>query len=92
MRLKGAQTRSPTHPPTHTHTHRETHSACEMQVGQFAEHFSGYGQQDSMELFEYVLDGLKEDCNRAQKEAKCITVADASGRNDEESTLCAVAS
>eukprot|EP00971_Amphidinium_carterae_P260140 5161146-Amphidinium_carterae.1 len=35
------------------------------QVGQLWENFSGYGQQDSMELFEYVLDGLKEDCNKA---------------------------
>ena len=32
-----------------------------VQVGQFAEQFSGYGQQDSMELIEYVLDGLKEE-------------------------------
>mmetsp|Transcript_38076 Transcript_38076/g.89152 ORF Transcript_38076/g.89152 Transcript_38076/m.89152 type:complete len:913 (+) Transcript_38076:49-2787(+) len=54
------------------------------QVGQFAEHFSGYGQQDSMELFEYVLDGLKEDCNKAQKRRKYVEVADAAGRDDEE--------
>jgi len=54
------------------------------QVGQFAEQFSGYGQQDSMELIEYVLDGLKEDCNRVTGAKPYIEVKEADGRSDEE--------
>ncbi|CAE7604320.1 UBP11 [Symbiodinium natans] len=54
------------------------------QVGQFAEQFSGYGQQDSMELIEYVLDGLKEDCNTVQGPKPYIELKEADGRPDEE--------
>lgn len=54
------------------------------QVGQFAEQFSGYGQQDSMELIEYVLDGLKEDCNKVQGPKPYIEVKEADGRKDAE--------
>eukprot|EP00927_Polykrikos_kofoidii_P038560 TRINITY_DN32970_c0_g1_i1.p1 TRINITY_DN32970_c0_g1~~TRINITY_DN32970_c0_g1_i1.p1 ORF type:complete len:847 (+),score=189.47 TRINITY_DN32970_c0_g1_i1:117-2657(+) len=54
------------------------------QVGQFAEQFSGYGQQDSMELFEYVLDGLKEDCNKVKGKKPYVEVTEANGRDDEE--------
>ncbi|CAE7198598.1 UBP5 [Symbiodinium necroappetens] len=54
------------------------------QVGQFAEQFSGYGQQDSMELIEYVLDGLKEDCNSVQGPKPYIELKEADGRPDEE--------
>lgn len=54
------------------------------QVGQFAEQFSGYGQQDSMELIEYVLDGLKEDCNLVRGSKPYIEVKEADGRSDEE--------
>jgi len=54
------------------------------QVGQFAEQFSGYGQQDSMELIEYVLDGLKEDCNLVQGQKPYIEVKEADGRPDED--------
>jgi len=55
------------------------------QVGQLWENFSGYGQQDSMELFEYVLDGLKEDCNKAQKQKKSYAdPPDAADKNDDE--------
>eukprot|EP00435_Cladocopium_sp_Y103_P018377 s2055_g4.t1 len=54
------------------------------QVGQFAEQFSGYGQQDSMELIEYVLDGLKEDCNAVQGQKPYIELKEADGRPDEE--------
>jgi len=54
------------------------------QVGQFAEQFSGYGQQDSMELIEYVLDGLKEDCNLVQGTKPYTEVKEAEGRPDEE--------
>lgn len=54
------------------------------QVGQFAEQFSGYGQQDSMELLEYVLDGLKEDCNQVKGTKPYVEVREAAGRSDEE--------
>lgn len=54
------------------------------QVGQFAEQFSGYGQQDSMELIEYVIDGLKEDCNRVQGTKPYVEVKEADGRSDVE--------
>jgi len=54
------------------------------QVGQFAEQFSGYGQQDSMELIEYVLDGLKEDCNRVTGSKPYIELKEAEGRPDRE--------
>ncbi|CAE7728106.1 Usp15, partial [Symbiodinium pilosum] len=54
------------------------------QVGQFAEQFSGYGQQDSMELIEYVLDGLKEDCNTVQGPKPYIELKEADGRPDSE--------
>jgi len=52
------------------------------QIGQFAERFSGYGQQDSMELIEYVLDGLKEDCNQVQGQKPYVEVKEAEGRPD----------
>lgn len=54
------------------------------QVGQFAEQFSGYGQQDSMELIEYVVDGLKEDCNKVQGTKPYAECKEADGRSDEE--------
>lgn len=54
------------------------------QVGQFAEQFSGYGQQDSMELIEYVLDGLKEDLNLVQGAKPYTEVKEADGRSDDE--------
>merc|ERR1719171_1305897 len=52
------------------------------QVGQFAEQFSGYGQQDSMELIEYVLDGLKEDINQIQGQKPYVELREAEGRPD----------
>lgn len=54
------------------------------QIGQFAEQFLGYGQQDSMELIEYVLDGLKEDCNSVRGKKQYVEVKEAEGRPDEE--------
>lgn len=54
------------------------------QVGQFAEQFSGFGQQDSMELIEYVLSGLQEDCNRVQGPKPYVEVKEADGRDDDE--------
>jgi len=54
------------------------------QVGQFAEQFSGYGQQDSMELIEYVLDGLKEDLNTVTGQKPYVELKEADGRPDSE--------
>ena len=33
-------------------------------IGEFAPQFSGYSQQDSQELMNFLLDGLHEDCNK----------------------------
>lgn len=52
------------------------------EIGRFAEQFSGYGQQDSMELIEYVLDGLKEDCNRVRGVKPYVEIKEADGRPD----------
>lgn len=52
------------------------------QVGQFAEQFAGYGQQDSMEFIEYVLDGLKEDVNLVQGTKPYVEIKEADGRQD----------
>lgn len=52
------------------------------ELGRFADQFSGFGQQDSMELIEYVLDGLKEDCNRVRGAKPYIEVQEADGRPD----------
>lgn len=52
------------------------------QIGQFAEQFAGYGQQDSMEFIEYVLDGLKEDVNRVQGPKPYVESKEADGRPD----------
>jgi len=51
-------------------------------LGQFAEQFSGFGQHDSMELIEYVLDGLKEDLNRDRGIKPYIEVKEADSRPD----------
>eukprot|EP00929_Paragymnodinium_shiwhaense_P013945 TRINITY_DN121797_c0_g1_i1.p1 TRINITY_DN121797_c0_g1~~TRINITY_DN121797_c0_g1_i1.p1 ORF type:complete len:984 (+),score=216.28 TRINITY_DN121797_c0_g1_i1:101-2953(+) len=53
------------------------------QIGQFAEQFAGYGQQDSMEFIEYVLDGLKEDVNRIKGQKPFVELKEADGRPDE---------
>eukprot|EP00930_Biecheleria_cincta_P019418 TRINITY_DN14824_c0_g1_i1.p1 TRINITY_DN14824_c0_g1~~TRINITY_DN14824_c0_g1_i1.p1 ORF type:complete len:963 (-),score=169.05 TRINITY_DN14824_c0_g1_i1:32-2920(-) len=53
------------------------------QIGQFAEQFSGFGQQDSMEFVEYFLDGLKEDLNRVQGAKPYVETSEAEGRSDE---------
>lgn len=53
------------------------------EIGRFAEQFSGYGQQDSMELIEYVLDGLKEDVNRVRGTKPYVEIKEADGRPDE---------
>jgi len=54
------------------------------QIGQFAEQFAGYGQQDSMEFIEYVLDGLKEDVNKVQGAKPYVESKEADGRPDLE--------
>jgi ubiquitin C-terminal hydrolase len=41
--------------------------ADEHVLGRFAPQFAGYGQQDSQELCNYVLDKLHEDTNRVRK-------------------------
>merc|ERR1719387_3013053 len=52
------------------------------QVGQFAEQFAGYGQQDSMEFMEYVLDALKEDVNSVQGAKPFVEMREGEGRDD----------
>jgi len=52
------------------------------QIGQFAEQFAGYGQQDSMEFIEYVIDGLKEDVNLVQGSKPFVELKEAEGRDD----------
>ena len=53
------------------------------QTGQFADQFSGYEPQDSKELIEYVLDGLKEDCNGVQGATPYLEAKEAGGRPDD---------
>ncbi len=52
-------------------------------LGRFAPQFAGYQQQDSMELFSYLLDNLHEDLNRIIKKPYVEDVED-DGRSDEE--------
>jgi len=53
-------------------------------VGRFAERFTGNRQHDSMEFIEFLIDGLKEDCNRVKGRKLYVERADADGRDDEE--------
>jgi len=57
--------------------------AFKWQIGQFAEQFAGYGQQDSMEFIEYLLDGLKEDVNRVKGQKPFVETKEAEGRPDD---------
>merc|ERR1719382_46468 len=57
--------------------------AFKWQIGQFAEQFAGFGQQDSMEFIEYLLDGLKEDVNRVKGQKPFVETKEAEGREDE---------
>lgn len=52
-------------------------------VGKRVTKFSGFGQQDSCELINYVLDLLHEDLNRV-KQKPYIELKDSEGRPDEE--------
>ena len=45
-------------------------------LGQFAPQFAGYQQQDSMELFSFLLDNLHEDLNRIIKKPYVENVDD----------------
>lgn len=51
-------------------------------VGKRVTKFSGYGQQDSCELVNYVLDLLHEDLNRVKKKPY-IEMKDSEGRPDD---------
>lgn len=57
--------------------------AFKWQIGQFAEQFAGFGQQDSMEFIEYLLDGLKEDVNRVKGQKPFVETKEAEGRPDD---------
>jgi len=52
-------------------------------IGQRVVKFSGYGQQDSCELVNYLLDILHEDLNRVRKKPY-VELKDSDGRPDEE--------
>ena len=52
-------------------------------ISQFAPQFSGYLQQDSQELLQFLLDGLHEDLNRIHKKP-FIETKDHDGRPDGE--------
>eukprot|EP00927_Polykrikos_kofoidii_P031448 TRINITY_DN27036_c0_g2_i1.p1 TRINITY_DN27036_c0_g2~~TRINITY_DN27036_c0_g2_i1.p1 ORF type:complete len:943 (+),score=177.45 TRINITY_DN27036_c0_g2_i1:22-2829(+) len=54
------------------------------QVGQLKEQFAGYGQQDSMEFIEYVLDGVKEDVNKIKGTKPFVELKEADSREDKE--------
>ena len=51
-------------------------------VGKRVSKFSGYGQQDSCELINYVLDLMHEDLNRVKKKPY-VEMQDSNGRPDE---------
>lgn len=52
-------------------------------LGQFAQQFMGYRQQDSQELLAFLLDGLHEDLNRIKKKP-FVEEKDSDGRPDAE--------
>jgi len=52
-------------------------------IGKKVQKFSGFGQQDSCELVNYLLDILHEDLNRVRKKPY-IELKDSNGRPDEE--------
>eukprot|EP00478_Filoreta_tenera_P000006 GABV01000006.1.p1 GENE.GABV01000006.1~~GABV01000006.1.p1 ORF type:complete len:453 (-),score=229.42 GABV01000006.1:1245-2603(-) len=52
-------------------------------IGEFQPRFSGYQQQDSSELLNFLLDGLHEDLNRV-KEKPFTESVDSNGRPDKE--------
>ena len=58
-------------------------TALKRSIGTHAPQFSGYQQQDSQELMNYVLDGLHEDLNRVRTKPYVETLDD-DGRPDAE--------
>ena len=52
-------------------------------LGRFAPQFAGYNQQDSMELFNFLMDNIHEDVNRIHKKPPTETPDD-EGQGDEE--------
>eukprot|EP01083_Nonionella_stella_P236186 829779_1 len=53
-------------------------------IGQFATQFSGYGQHDSQEFMNFLLDGLHEDVNRVRDKPYTVLEENHDGRPDEE--------
>eukprot|EP00971_Amphidinium_carterae_P229449 4552089-Amphidinium_carterae.1 len=51
------------------------------------ERFRGSQQQDAMEFIEFLLDALKEDCNRVKGKKLYTERPDAGGRRDDEVAL-----
>ena len=58
-------------------------TALKRSIGTHAPQFSGYQQQDSQELMNYVLDGLHEDLNRVKRKPYTETL-ESNGRPDDE--------
>ena len=58
-------------------------TALKRSIGTHAPQFSGYQQQDSQELMNYVLDGLHEDLNRIKRKPYTETL-ESNGRPDAE--------
>ncbi|KAJ8608288.1 hypothetical protein CTAYLR_010380 [Chrysophaeum taylorii] len=58
-------------------------TALKRAIGKHAPQFSGYQQQDSQELMNYVLDGLHEDLNRVRDKPYTETL-ESNGRPDDE--------
>jgi ubiquitin carboxyl-terminal hydrolase 4/11/15 len=54
------------------------------EVGQFHSEFVGYGQQDSQELLQWLVDGLHEDLNSVQQKAYFEDDVVTEGRTDTE--------
>jgi len=59
-------------------------------IGRVCDHFTGYAQHDAMEFVEFLLDGLKEDCNMVRGAKIVGHRIDAGGRPDKEVAIDAV--
>ena len=62
--------------------HRTAPWDVKKSIGRVAQQFSGFAQQDSFELFNYIVDTLHEDLNRVV-EKPYVEVPDSDGRPDE---------
>lgn len=56
-------------------------------IERLSDTFTGYRQHDCMEFIEFVIDGLKEDCNRVRGKKPYVERKDADGRPDSEVAL-----